>query len=46
MAERLQAAGCVSLNIAIDSPNLEVRKRVIKKRFTSRRLAEGQHGKS
>jgi len=40
MAERLEAAGCVSLNIAIDSPNLEVRKRVIKKNFTNEQIVE------
>jgi radical SAM superfamily enzyme YgiQ (UPF0313 family) len=40
MAERLQAAGCKSLNIAIDSPNLEVRKRVILKKFTNEQVIE------
>lgn len=40
MAERLRAAGCVSLNIAIDSANIEVRKRVVHKRFTNEEVIE------
>lgn len=35
MLKLLKEAGCVSLNIAVDSANLEVRKRVIKKKFTN-----------
>jgi len=40
MAQLLQQAGCVSLNIAIDSPNREVRKRVVHKNFTNEEIIE------
>ena len=40
MARLLQQAGCVSLNIAIDSPNREVRKRVVHKNFTNEEIIE------
>lgn len=40
MAERLKKAGCVSLNIAIDSGNQEVRKRVVHKNFTNDEIVE------
>ncbi len=43
MAERLQAAGCVSLNISIDAANLEVRKRVVHKDFTNEAIIENFH---
>jgi len=36
----LKQAGCVSLNIAIDSANAEVRKRVIHKNFTNQKIIE------
>lgn len=39
-AERLKAAGCVSLNTAIDSANLAVRKRVVHKNFTNEDIIE------
>lgn len=40
MAERLKEAGCVSLNIAIDSANQEVRKRVVHKNFSNEKIVE------
>lgn len=40
MARLLKQAGCVSLNIAVDSPNLEVRKRVVHKNFTNETIVE------
>lgn len=46
MLKLLKEAGCVSLNISVDSANQEIRKRVVKKRFTNQdvvsrfRLAE------
>lgn len=43
MAERLQAAGCVSLNISIDAANIEVRKRVVHKNFTNEAIIENFH---
>lgn len=35
MLKLLKEAGCVSLNVAVDHANMEVRKRVIKKKFTN-----------
>ncbi len=35
MLKLLKEAGCVSLNVAVDHANIEVRKRVIKKKFTN-----------
>lgn len=43
MARLLKQAGCVSLNIAIDSANLEIRKRVIHKNFTNEKIIENSH---
>lgn len=43
MAERLQAAGCVSLNISIDAANIEVRKRVVHKNFNNDTIIENFH---
>lgn len=43
MAERLKAAGCVSLNISIDAANIEVRKRVVHKNFTNEAIIENFH---
>ncbi len=40
MARLLKQAGCVSLNIAIDSANQEVRKRVVHKNFTNEAIIE------
>lgn len=35
MLKLLKEAGCVSLNVSVDHANLEIRKRVIKKKFTN-----------
>ncbi len=43
MAERLKAAGCVSLNISIDSANREVRKRIVHKNFSNEEIIENFH---
>ena len=43
MAERLQAAGCVSLNISIDAANREVRKRIVHKNFSNEEIVENFH---
>lgn len=43
MAERLKAAGCVSLNISIDAANLEVRKRIVHKNFSNEAIIENFH---
>ena len=43
MAERLKAAGCVSLNISIDAANREVRKRVVHKNFSNEEIVENFH---
>ena len=43
MAERLKAAGCVSLNISIDAANREVRKRVVHKNFSNEAIIENFH---
>ncbi|MDO8743436.1 MAG: radical SAM protein, partial [Candidatus Azambacteria bacterium] len=43
MAERLKAAGCVSLNISIDAANREVRKRVVHKNFSNEEIIENFH---
>lgn len=40
MLRLLKEAGCVSLNIAVDSANVEIRKTVIKKRFTNADVIE------
>ena len=40
MAERLKKAGCISLNIAVDSANQEVRKRVVHKNFTNEEIID------
>lgn len=40
MARLLKQAGCVSLNIAIDSANLDVRKRVVHKNFTNEKIID------
>ncbi len=43
MAERLKAAGCVSLNISIDAANREVRKRIVHKNFSNEEIIENFH---
>lgn len=43
MARLLKQAGCVSLNIAVDSANLGVRKRVVHKNFTNEEIIENFH---
>ena len=40
MARLLKQAGCVSLNICIDSANQEIRKLVVRKRFTNEQIIE------
>ena len=40
MARLLKQAGCFSLNIAIDSANLEIRKKVVHKNFTNEAIIE------
>lgn len=40
MARLLKQAGCVSLNIAVDSANQEVRERVIKKKYSNTDVVE------
>jgi radical SAM superfamily enzyme YgiQ (UPF0313 family) len=43
MARLLKQAGCVSLNIAVDSANKEVRERVVKKKYSNQEVIEGFH---
>lgn len=40
MLKLLKEAGCVSLNFAVDHANFEVRKRVIKKKFTNNEVIQ------